>query len=189
VPGQPVQQPAQGQPAGQPQNPIGTVLNALGQAAGQTAPVPVQNHIPWDSLSKALPVNAAGWTLDGQIEGESATMMGISVSESNCKLKQGAMTARIKILDTSMNPMLAMPFNIARSLRKDSSSERVGPINFGPYPGTQKFHKKNNKAEITVLVKNRLLVSVNVSNAANEAPAVALAQQVNYPVLEKLMGN
>ncbi len=192
-PGQVPMQPVQpGQPVQPAQNPLGGLISSLGQAAGQQpVQVPQQvavTHIPWQSLSKALPVSAAGWALDGQIKGESTNMMGISVSQASCKLKQGNKEAKVEIIDTSMNPMIAMPFNMARSVRIDSSEERMGPINFGVYPGTQKFRKGRNKAEVMVMVHNRVMVTITVRNAVSEADAVTLGQLVNYPYLAQLVG-
>jgi hypothetical protein len=161
---------------------MGQMLGALGQAMAQGQQAGAA-AIPWQSLAQALPLNAVGWTAQGQAKGESAQMMGISVSTARLQLTQGAMKGRVEIVDTSMNPMLAMPFNMARTMRIDSSEERMGPINFGTYPGTQVFRKTSGQAEVMVLVANRLLVTVTVDGASAEQPAVSLAQQVNYPLL------
>jgi hypothetical protein len=144
--------------------------------------------IPWQSLANALPVNAPGWTMQEQVKGESANMMGISVSRAGCDLKQNNLDAEVEIVDTTMNPMIAMPFNMMRSVQIDSSEERQGPINFGIYPGTQKFEKKRARAEIMVMVHNRIMVTIRVKNATSEAEAVNLAQYVNYALLAQLVG-
>ncbi len=196
-PGQvaPPVQPGQVAPPVQPtqpmqpgQNPLGGLLGAMGQAAGQQPAGGAVTHIPWQSLSQALPVSAPGWAMEGQVKGESANVMGISVSQASCKLKQGNLSAKVEIIDTSMNPMIAMPFNMARSVQIDSSEERMGPINFGTYPGTQKFEKGRKKAEVLVMVHNRVMVKVEVKNAASEAQAVELARYINFAHLAKLAG-
>jgi hypothetical protein len=172
------QQPTQvGQPPSQPLPKPGNVSTAG-----------ASSFVPWPALSKALPTAVPGWELDGEIEGESANMMGFSISRAGCKLKKGTMTARVQIVDTSMNPMLAMPFNMARNIRLDSSEERMGPIDIGTYPGTQKYDKKRGQAQITVLVHNRVLVTVEVNKTDSEAPAVAVAEQVNLKMLAELAG-
>lgn len=181
------------QPANPGQNPMAGLMGALGQMSGQpqgqTAPTSnAVAHIPWQTLSKALPSNPKGWSLQGEIEGESANIMGISVSQASCKFKQGEMKAKVQILDTSMNPLIAMPFNMARSVQLDSNEERMGPINFGTYPGTQKFNKKRNKAQVMIMVHNRIMITIEVDNAASEAEAVALGQQVNFAHLAQVAG-
>ncbi len=194
-PVQPVQPVVPGQPAapaGQQPNPLvglaGALGQAMGQAPGQAAGGAPAQMIPWQSLSQALPTAALGWALKGEIEGESANMMGISVSTAKCKLAQGGMEATIEIVDTSMNPMIAMPFNMMRSMQIDSSKERRGPVNFGTYPGTQSWTKTNNNAEVMVMVHNRVMITVKVTNAASEAPANQLASQVNYAHIASLIG-
>ena len=194
-PMQPVQpmQPAQpAAPAGQQPNPLAGLAGALGQAMGQAQGQPAggapMQMIPWQSLSQALPTAAPGWALKGEIEGESANMMGISVSTAKCKLASGGMEATIEVVDTSMNPMIAMPFNMMRGMQIDSSKERRGPVNFGTYPGTQSWTKASNKAEVMVMVHNRVMVTVKVTNAASEVPANQLASQVNYAHIAALIG-
>jgi hypothetical protein len=191
------EQPAPKQVLSATQQPAPTVSEPLPTPGAQpllkpgTAPKEdATSFIPWQALSKALPTEIPGWELDGEIEGESANMMGISISRAGCKLvndKKG-MTARVQIVDTSMNPMLAMPFNMARNMQIDSSKERMGPIDFGIYPGTQKYDKKRGQAQITMLVHNRILVTVEVNQADSEAPAVTVAKQVNLKILAELAG-
>ncbi len=189
-PGQPVPaaQPVTA-PAGQPaQNPMAGLMGALGAMQGQQQAGQPAQAIPWQSLVQALPVNAPGWALDGEPEGESAAFGGFTSSTAKCRLKQGTMTASVEIVDTSVNPMIAMPFNMARSMRIDSSDERMGPIDFGTYPGTQKLSKKSNRAEVMVMVANRVLVTVKVTGATAEAPAVGVMQYVNFAHLSQLAG-
>jgi hypothetical protein len=197
-PAQPVQpaQPAQpvqpGQPGQQP-NPFAGLAQAMGQMAGQMGgqppgqAAPASAVIPWQSLSQALPTTAPGWQLQGQVEGETAAAMGISVSSASCKLKQGAMTAEIEILDNAMAAgMASMGVNMV--IQVDTNEERIGRVNIGNQPGMQTFHKQQNKADVVLIVRNRLMVNVTVDNAGSEAPAVQLAQLINIAHLNSLMG-
>ena len=189
------QAPVAAQPAAaQPANPMAG-LAALGQAMGQMgqpAAQPVQAAapaalVPWQSLSQALPTAAPGWAMDGQIEGSTANAMGIAASTASCHLKQGAMTADVEILDNAMSASLvAMGFAMVPTI--DSNEERTSRVNFGTYPGVQNFKKQSNSADVTVIVSNRVLVTVKVSNAGSEAPALQLAQMVNYALLVSLIG-
>ena len=52
----------------------------------------------------------------------------------------------------------------------------------------QNFQKTSNAADITVVVGNRVLVTVKVANAGSEAPALQLAQMVNYALIASLVG-
>lgn len=150
-----------------------------GQSFGDT-PMPT---IPWQTLSMALPTGAPGWTLSGQIKGENSHMMGIAVSTAGIELFSGNMKAKVDIVDTSMNPLVARPFNIARAVPVDSSKERVNALNLGGHPATQRLNKQSGGAQIVAMVGHRLLVTVDVENAGSEQPALALAQLVNFPLL------
>jgi hypothetical protein len=196
----PVAQQPQGQvpvqPAAQPQaNPLGGLAalgQAMGQMAGQPAGQPVQAAapaalVPWQSLSQALPTAAPGWTMSGQIEGSTANALGIAVSQAKCTLTQGQMTADVEIVDNAMAAGLAaMGFAMVPSV--DSSEARTSRVNFGNYPGMQNFQKASNAADVTVVVNNRILVTVKVTNAGGEAPALQLAQMVNFALLASLIG-
>ncbi|MDD5308719.1 MAG: hypothetical protein PHU25_15485 [Deltaproteobacteria bacterium] len=191
APAAPQAQPAPGQP-GQP-NAISGMLGALGQAMGAAGGKPGQpgqgtKLVGAQDLMSTLPVNVAGWTKAG--EPTHASIEGMS-SQAGCKLVQGAVTAQIEIVDTAFSPLLAMAFPMARMARVDSATQRSGPIDFGAareYPGVQRYNKVGRDAEVTVLVKNRVLVTIKVTNTDREALAVQLASQVNLPRLAELVG-
>jgi hypothetical protein len=189
--------PGSPQPA-QPQNPMAG-LAALGQAMGQmggqpaaggqvaTPGAPAGALVPWAELGRALPLAAPGWVPQGQVEGETAAMLGIGVSTARCKLTQGSMQAEVDILDNAMAAgMAGMGFAMMPTV--DSSEQRVGRLDFGAYPGLLTFHKKESKAEVVVVVGNRLMVTVKVTGTASELPATQLAQLVNYQYLASLIG-
>jgi len=48
--------------------------------------------------------------------------------------------------------------------------------------------KQRNKADVVVILRNRVMINVTVDNAGSEAPAVALAQQINIAHLNSLLG-
>ena len=189
---QPVAQPAAQQPA----NPMAG-LAALGQAmggmagqpAGQAGQVAAPNAlVPWQSLGQALPMSA-GWAMQGQVEGESVNVMGIAASTAKCHLTQGAMTADVEIIDNAMAAgMAGMGFAMLGNMATDTNEGRSSRVNFGTYPGMQNFQKASNSADVTVVVGNRILVTVKVSNAGSEAPALQLAQAINFAHLAALIG-
>jgi len=156
----------------------------------QTGPAPgatVGGLIPWAELAKALPLAAPGWVAQDQAKGETAALLGFGVSTARCELVQSGMKAKVEIMDNAMAASAAgMGFAMVPTM--DSSEERMGRVNIGPYHGMQTFKKKNNKAEVVVVVGNRLMVTVKVDNTANEQAALQLAQMVNYQHLAALIG-
>jgi hypothetical protein len=184
----PGEQPAQQTPEQAVPDPVPT---QEGQPSPQPKNVPTKDAtslIPWQILSTALPTNMPDWKLDGTIDGKKTTMMGIPVSQASCKLKKESMTARVQIVDTLMNPVLIKPFNAARSTPVNSSKERLTSTRFENFPAMQKYDKKRGEAEITILVHDRILVSVEVGKTDSEALAFSVVRHVNLKMLEKLAG-
>jgi len=184
----------QGYPqAGYPQVPIAQQPQAqvpaqpVAQPAGQAAaPAAI---VPWQSLAQALPTAAPGWAMQGQIEGSTVNAMGIAASTAKCDLAQGAMAADVEIVDNAMAAsMAAMGFAMLGNMSTDTTESRSSRVNFGAYPGMQNFQKQSNSADVTVVVGNRILVTVKVTNTGSEAPALQLAQAVNYAHLASLIG-
>lgn len=182
--------------AQQPANPMAG-LAALGQAMGGMAGQPPGQAgqvaaptalVPWQSLGQALPTSA-GWAMQGQVEGESVNVMGIAASTAKCHLTQGAMTADVEIVDNAMAASMAgMGFAMLGNMTTDTNESRSSRVNFGTYPGMQNFQKTSNSADVTVVVGNRILVTVKVSNAGSEAPALQLTQAINFAHLASLIG-
>ena len=82
----------------------------------------------------------------------------------------------------------AMGFAMIGNMSADTSESRSSRVNFGAYPGMQNFQKTSNSADVTVVVGNRIIATVKVSNAGSEAPALQLAQMINYALLASLIG-
>jgi hypothetical protein len=155
--------------------------------------VPVQptqsatGAIPFQSLQQALPTAAPGWLQHGQVEGQTAVEMGLAVSSASCGLAQGATTARVTILDNAMAAgMSSMTINMA--IPVDTTEERILKQVIQGHPAKVRFDKQRNTAQALIVVRDRLQITVEVSNTTGEAPATALAQQVNFAHLAALMG-
>ena len=159
-----------------------------GEGDESTSPSSVPTHIPWQSLLRAIPVKAPGWTIEGKPTGRIAQIMGVSVSQVNCALRQDKLTAEIQVIDTMMNPLIAMPFDMAHAVEIDSAKERISPITLGRQPATQKYHKRRQEAEVLIMVENRILVKIDVQGAANETPAVELGGSLDMALLSELAG-
>lgn len=176
------------------QNPMAGLFGALG-SKGETAKAgevvsagTTVTLIPWRSLSRALPVGGNGWTRQGEPEGSTSEVRGIPVPQASCQLGRGQLSAKVSILDTFMNPLLAMPFNMARTVEIDSVNERIGPTSILNHPATQKYKKGQQKAEVLIMVGSRILVKIQVHGAANETPAVELAKSLNLALLSEFAG-
>ena len=84
--------------------------------------------------------------------------------------------------------MAGMGFAMLGNMATDTNESRSSRVNFGTYPGMQNFQKTSNSADVTVVVGNRILVTVKVSNAGSEAPALQLTQAINFAHLAALIG-
>jgi hypothetical protein len=157
---------------------LATAMSAMKR--GARTPVAT---IPWQTLAQALPQAIPGWTAEEQAKGQTAKMMGIDVSTASIALVALSMKARVDIVDTAMNPWIAMPFNLARAVLMDSATQRVGAVTLGGHPATERFDKPTNVAEVIAMVSDRIMVTVRVSGARSEQTALSVAQMINYPLL------
>ena len=153
-----------------------------------TAAAASVSHIPWPALARTLPPKAQGWMLEGDPQGNTNPLRGIPVPQATCRLKKGPLLADVRIIDTLMNPLVAMPYNLARAVQIDSSKERIGRTEINNQPAAQKYNKRHNEAEVLIMVGGRILVTVTVHGAANETPAMELAKSLNLTLLSKLVG-
>jgi len=159
-----------------------------GPRGGSLSSSPTENHLSWHSLADALPSKTKDWKIQGDPLGDNSPIRGIPAPRAKCQLSRGSLTAEIEILDTMMNPLLSMPYNLARAVQVDSAKERIAQTRMLSHPATKKYNKQKHKAEILIMVGGRILVTVTVHGAANENPAMELAKSLNLNLLSKLAG-
>lgn len=190
MPGMPGATPAPGMPGtpalpAVPQNPFA----ALGQMAqamqGVQAPT-AGAIVNWRQLAEALPTQVPGWTAEGEVEGSSGAAMGMAVSEARRSFTQGDRRITFKVMDSSMNQMAAMAFNMARTIQVDSSQEVQRPAELSGNPGFLKYENGSRSSEATFMIANRFIVELRASGSQNPDEILQIAAFVNVARLAQL---
>jgi hypothetical protein len=160
VPANPLAKPG----AGNPQDPaqamaqLGNMMAATQQGGGKT--------VSWREIVPILVDDAAGWKGEEAAKGETNAMGAFSVSEASRHYKKDGVTAKVKIVDTNMNAMLAAGFNMARMANVDASDHYNRPIDIAGQPGVEEWHSSKS-GKVTVLVAGRFIVEVEASGIAD----------------------
>jgi len=143
--------------------------------------------VPWAELARALPPAGQGWVPQGQAEGETLREAFPPSSTARIRLAQGAMLASVEISDNRLAADFA-----AKRLAK--LPDRTGPatsfsrVTVRERAGLCTFHGDEKRAEVLMVVDDRLVVKIDVRNTPNDGPAFQLAHQVDYKLLQWLIG-
>lgn len=188
VPGAPAMPgvPAPGAPGAVP-NPF-AVLGQLAQmGAAMTAqpggPVAIVN---WRDLANALPAGVQGFEPDGDLDGSTGALGAMAGSEVRRRFRQGERRLEIKIVDTSFNQLLVMPFTMMRGMVVDSTEEIRRQSDVGGQPGVVEFRHRDRRGKQVVLAHGRFIVEVELEPSGAPEEVVAYAGLVNYALLGRL---
>jgi hypothetical protein len=181
APGVPAAPGIPGMPPGAP-NPFAVLGQVAQMAQGMTAQ-PGGAIVNWRALAGALPAAVPGFEPRGDIDGRTEMIGGFSVSEAERDFVAGARRLEFKIVDTSMNPMLAMPFNMLRGMVVDSNDEIQRGSDVAGQPGVVRIRRRDLNGQQTVLAHGRFLVEVELEPAQTPEEVIALAGLVNYAAL------
>ncbi|MSP59992.1 MAG: hypothetical protein EXR72_06560 [Myxococcales bacterium] len=167
-----------------PANPMQALaqMQALTGAMGNN---PNANVLNWRELAPLLPDEVAGWKASGEVKGESNTIGTISSTDVHREYKRGALTARVKIIDTSATAILAAGFGMARMISSDGSDRYQKGIEVAGHPAIEEWKAGSKHGKVTLLVGGRFLVEANASGVPDAKPLLALLGGLD---LSKLAG-
>ncbi|HZS38653.1 MAG TPA: hypothetical protein VFF06_17600 [Polyangia bacterium] len=168
-----------------PNDPAAQMQKALGGMFGAQNN-PNAKAVSWRDLAPLLGDDLAGWKADGDVKGESTQMGAFSVSEARRSYKKGDSSATVKIVDTSMNTMLAAAFNMARMANVDASDHYQKGIDIAGAPGVEEWHSGGKNAKVSVLVGGRFIVESNTSGVPDAKPLVELVGKLDFGKLASL---
>jgi hypothetical protein len=175
-------------PGGAP-NPF-AVLGQLGQMAqamqGMTAQGGAVPLVNFRELANAIPAAVPGFQPDGDLDGSTGAMGAIGGSEARRRFRGGEKRLSIKIVDTSFNQLLVMPFTMARGVVVDSTDQMQRASDVAGQPGFLEYRYRDRRSQQTILASGRFIVEVSVEPAASPEEATSFAGLVNFPLLAQL---
>lgn len=150
--------------------------------------------VPFKQLQQFLPkIDLSGFK-KGKPQGESSTMLGMSSSEASINYEKAVseeltQTIEVKISDTAGVPMAAMGLSML-GLTEFSNETEDGyekSVKIQGFPGTEKVRSGEEKsAEISLVVANRFMVTLNAYGTSEVALLRKLLDDMNLGELAKL---
>lgn len=135
--------------------------------------------LPFEALEKSLP-EVSGWTR-GTPKGSSTTMP-FAMSQSEAEYRNGDQRIEISIVDTALNQALLTPMSMflaAGYSERSSDGFKRGTMVKGE-PGFEEWNSQNNRAEVTVVVGKRFVVSAKGRGVSGVEPVRAAVEQVDF---------
>jgi len=181
---QPGAQPAAQPGANNPQDP-GQAMAKMFGAMAQATQNPNAKAVNWRDLVPLFPDAAGDWKATDPASGESTAVGGFQVTEAKRKYKKDTFSTQLKIVDTSMNAMLAAAFNMARMANVDASDHYQRGIDIGGNPGVEEWRQGSKNGKVTALVGGRFIVEAECTGVPDTKDLLALVTKLD---LAKLAG-
>ncbi|MCJ7582536.1 MAG: hypothetical protein MUP98_18625 [Candidatus Aminicenantes bacterium] len=146
-------------------------------ALAQTTVEPIH----WSKLIPFL-VDLDGWEADGDAEGQTTNMMGMSVTVVERSYTNENRSLKITITDSGYVQMVLAGIKMMMQFEVDSSDEYIKKVTIEDFPGVEKYNYDGKDAEIILVLNDRFLVLLEgnefekeqVSELTNKAKALDL---------------
>lgn len=159
------------------QNPLGA-LGGLAQAGQELAKkaedlqkrAPV-DPVKFDALIALLP-EPAGWTAS-EPKGQTTTMATWKVSNASRRYSKGtgrdAPRIKLELVDGGYVPMVYAPFTMMSKFSQESTEGHTKGVTVDGHPAVEKWTKKSQHAELTILIADRFLVTISGDDTTPES--------------------
>ncbi len=135
------------------------LAQAMGAMGGDPNAKPVA-VVEFDQLLPLLPKAPAGWTAD-EPKGQTSEMGAFKVTEVSNRYRREGGDLRVKILDTSANPMLTQAFRMGRLVRESSTEGFKRGVSVAGHDAFEEWNKDSKRAKLVTLVGGRFLVEMS----------------------------
>lgn len=150
-------------------------LEQMTQAAG-AGKVQV---VPFETLGAAFP-EVSGWTR-GEVTGSTSNFP-MAVSQSQANYRNGNARVKLEVVDAALSQILLAPFSmfLAANFSERSSDGYKKGTSIKGEPGFEEVNTKSEKAELTVVVGKRFIVSSHGSGGATIEQVRAVVEQMDF---------
>ena len=146
----------------------------MGTVDGKTGKV-----VPWRKLATFLPDSLGAFKAGGDVRGRTSGFAGMNVTTVRRNYRAGEKRLRIKIVDTTMAPMMKMGFTMALSVNQDSSKGFKKGKKVQGFPAMHECRKTRNRAKLSILVGGRFMAELLLRDAANADEIIQVAKSMN----------
>ncbi|HUR22082.1 MAG TPA: hypothetical protein VMZ90_14800 [Vicinamibacterales bacterium] len=134
--------------------------------------------VPFETLGAALP-EVSGWTR-GEVTGSQQSIPKVSMSKA--EYRNGDKQIRLEVMDAALAQMMFIPFTAflsANYSERSSEGYKKGTTVRGE-PAFEDVNTKDERAELTVVVGKRFIVSAHGNRGTSIENVRALVEQVDF---------
>ena len=186
-PGQPAQ-PASPQEVGKAMGDMAQgfaqAMQAMGQAGQGPDGKPVK-VVEFGQLLPLLPNVPPGWEAD-DAKGETTEVGAIKATTVRRRYRNKGQSVRVKIVDTSFNPVARQGFRFAQLVRETSTEGFKRGTTLGGQPAIEEWNKGSERAKVVALVADRFIVEVDARPVPDTTLCASFFQAINLPGLVAL---
>jgi hypothetical protein len=142
--------------------------------------------VNWRQLTPFVPEKLGEFEAKGELDGSTNKAGGFEVTEVKRRYEAGNRKLHLKIVDATATPFLRAPFAMATMINEDSSKGYKKGKTISGNGAVVEWSERNKQSSVQMLVAQRFLVEVRVSDAAAPDEAETLIQQLKLDELGKL---
>ena len=158
-----------------------TLLNVLAFLLFITAPAQDQEAIPYKELQKFVPTSLAGFSEDGDADGSTMSMNGMSFSTAERHYKKGGQDLNVTIVDyhgaATMYSSAAMAWGM--NMQFEDEESKMETFNDGDFHGVIEVQKKEQQTRLIGGYKNRYFVEIDLNGASNKQAVLDILKALN----------
>lgn len=141
--------------------------------------------INWRELVPFL-IDMPGWEAVGEATGQTMSMGMYSATNVEREYTSGDKILTIHIIDGALSQMAYAGFNMMRQFEVDTSEEYVKKVEIKEYPGVERYEYESKDASIMILVAERFLIEIEITEADNTDEVKEVAETLELDKLADL---
>ena len=161
---------------------LGVLVCAGALLALQPEPV---DPVNWRELVPFC-IDLDGWEAEDKASGQSMSMGSFKISQAERDYSEGDRSLHLTIVDGGYVPMVYAGLQMAMNFEIDSSEELVKKIEIKGFPGIERYDYDSRDAEVMLLVAERFMVQIEISDCDGTDEAKAAAGQLDLKGLAAL---
>lgn len=127
-----------------------------------------------------------GWNAEDDAEGQSVSMGEYKVSQAERQYVSGEKGLNIKIVDSGYASVVYAGIKMAMNYEIDTSEEYTKKTTIKGYPAMEHFEFEDKDAQVIILIKDRLVVTLEGDNFEDTSELKSIAESLDLDGLAEL---
>ena len=164
-------------------NQMGQAMKKMGQVASSGKVL--GKVVNWRALQAFLPDKLGAFSATKPLRGSTGGFGNMQTTQVERRYASENAKLRVKIMDTSMVPMLRAAFSMANMVNEDSSEGLKKGVKVQGSPGLLEWQAKG-RSKLSMLVAERFVVELRLSQANTAKDVLALGESFDVSGLSKV---